>query len=96
MTRGKWKGTKRWNKKYSYSSQWKIEIIVTVNSEESNDEILKDIKENEKVQELLNSENFVKKKFMCQEKYLTLLLLKNKLNTLNVAKNEIFKVLNIF
>ena len=38
----------------------KLKVLVTVSSEESNDEILKDIKKNEKVQELLNSENFVK------------------------------------
>ena len=38
----------------------KLKVLVTVGSEESNDEILKDIKKNEKVQELLNSENFVK------------------------------------
>ncbi len=38
----------------------KLKVLVTVSSEESNDEILKDIKKDEKVQELLNSENFVK------------------------------------
>ena len=38
----------------------KLKVLVTVSSEESNDEILKDIKANEKVQEFLNSENFVK------------------------------------
>ena len=38
----------------------KLKVLVTVGSEESNDEILKDIKANEKVQEFLNSENFVK------------------------------------
>ena len=38
----------------------KLKFLVTVDSETSNDEILKEIKANSKVQELLNSENFVK------------------------------------
>lgn len=38
----------------------KLKFLVTVDAEESDEEILKEIKANKKVQELLNSENFVK------------------------------------